>query len=337
MNMNGNNDMNASYNNMMSLFNNWVSTMNNSYSEMLKNFNNNNTKEYFSGMFNNAEMYMKAFEFFMPMMKSIQDKSFTPEMFKQMFNTTAYKEMMDKMFGMQPDWMKNMNISMKDNMGKMMDMNKSAYDNMKNMMGGNMPDMNEMMGTMMNNYNQWNSAISNAVAPLTKLVAGNNTMKVNMEEAREIADMMIAFNVKNAQMQFMTYNTGLKAMEEVAENIYGKIRNGEEMNDFTSIYSNWLNTNDKHFVKLFETEAYSKIMSEVSAMQLTLKKKIETQMEKGMAHLPLINRTEMDELYKTIYELKKRVNMLEKQLDADSVAVVEEAPKAIAKKAAKNA
>ncbi|MEI6882050.1 MAG: hypothetical protein WCK82_12075, partial [Bacteroidota bacterium] len=88
------------------------------------------------------------FEFFMPMMKSIQDKTFTPDMFKQMFNTSVYKEMMDKMFGMQPDWMKNMMenpamTSMKDNMNNMMNSNKTMFDNMKGMITNNMPNMND--------------------------------------------------------------------------------------------------------------------------------------------------------------------------------------------------
>ncbi|MCX6186657.1 MAG: hypothetical protein NTU43_06620, partial [Bacteroidetes bacterium] len=85
---------------------------------------------------------------------------------------------------------------------------------------------------------------------------------------------------------------------------------------------------------------YSKMMSEVSGMQLTLKKKIEASMEKSMEHLPLINRTEMDELYKTIYELKKRINMLESQLDVETTTEATEASstsKTSAKKSAKNA
>ncbi len=339
----GNNDMNTSYNNMMSLYNNWMNTMNNSYSEMMKNFDNNSTKENFASMFNNAEMQMKSFEFWMPMMKSIQDKTFTPDMFKEMFNTPVYKEMMDKMFGNQPDWMNNMMenpamASMKDNMNKMMGQNKNMFDNMKGMMNTNMPNMNDAMANMMNYYNQFNSSIDNAVAPFTKLM-GTNKNNESINTMKEISNMMMAYNVKNTQMQYMTYQTGLKAMDEVSENIYASIQEGKDMSNFLDLYSTWLNTNDKHFVKLYETEEYSKMMSEVSAMQLTLKKKVEASIEKSMEHLPLINRTEMDELYKTIYDLKKKINALESQLNIEDTSTVEAnaTTKTAAKKTAKNA
>jgi hypothetical protein len=54
-----------------------------------------------------------------------------------------------------------------------------------------------------------------------------------------------------------------------------------------------------------------------------------------MSNLPIINRTEMDELYKTIYELRKRINTLEKQMDSGDM--VSEEPKVAPKKTAKNA
>lgn len=337
-NMNMGADMNNAYTNMMNMFNSWKNSMTNSYNEMMNHFNNGNTKEYFSGMFNNAEMYMKSFEFWMPMLKAVQDKTFTPDMFKQLFNAEAFKGMMDKMFGMQPDWMKNMmennmNAS-KENMNRMMDMGKGMYDNFKNQAWNNMPDANGMLNSMMNNYNNWMNNVNSAVAPLTKLMPANGNTE-QMEMMRDIANQLAVYNMKNAQLQYMMYSTGMKAMENVAENLYGKVRNGEEKKSFTEIYQNWLSTSDKYFVELFETEAYSKIMSETSSMQLKLKKNIDTLMEKAMGHLPLINRTEMDELYKTIYELKKRINTLEKQIDSEGVEEVKE-PKA-AKKSAKNA
>lgn len=340
-NMNNAFDMkNMNADGMMNLFNTWKNTMNDSYVEMMKNFNNGETKNNFADMFNNSEMYMKTFQFFMPMMKSLNDKTFTPEMFKNLFNTEAYKDMMDKMFNMNPDLMKNfmdntMMASMKENMYKMMDNGKNNFDSMKANMS-NMFSNNSMMDGMMNNYHQMYAQMQTSMAPLTKLFGSNPTMH-NMELTKELMEMMSAYQTKNNQMQYMMYTTGMKAMDEMAENLYAKIRNGEDVKEFADVYKNWLNTNDKHFVQLFETPEYSKLMSEVSALQLNLKGKIEKQMEKAMEKLPIVNRSEMDELYKTIQDLKKRINSLEKQNTDLAAQVSEESSKTAAKKTSKNA
>lgn len=330
------NNMSNDYSNMMNMFNSWKESMSSTYSEMMKNFNNGTAKESFGGLFNNAEMYMKMFEMMMPMMKSLNDNTYTPEMFKSMFNTEMYKNMMDKMFNMQPDFMKNMNSQMRDGMNQMMDMNKGMFDTMKSNMSHQMNTMMpaDMMNNMFANYQNMYNQMNNAFAPLTKLMPVNDQTKM-MESAKEINNMLSVYNMKNSQLQYMMYTTGLKAMEELSEKLYDKMRNGDDMKSFMNVYQEWLNIHDKHMVALFETDEYSKLMAEVSSLQLTMKKKIEKEMEKSMSHLPIINRTEMDELYQTVYELRKRINMLEKQLDNETV--VAEEPKAAAKKTAKNA
>ena len=332
-NMSMNEDMKKNYENMLNMFSNWSGSMNTTYNEMLKNFNTGSGKDAFSGMFNNAEMYLKSFELWMPMFKSIQYKTFTLETFKQSFNTPAFKDMMDKMFNMQPDFMKNMTEEAKANMFKMMDSNKGMFDNMKNMLNSNMPNNNEMFSQILANYNKLNNSIKNGVAPFMKLIPQGEA-KQKFEMMNDIIDEFNVFNLKNNQMQYMMYATGLKAMEEVAESISNKIRNGEEVSDFTNIYNEWLSINDKNFVALFETDEYSKMQAEVSSFGMKLKRNINLQIEKSMENLPLINRTEMDELYKTIYELKKRINILEKQIDSN-ITETASLVKPTAKKASK--
>lgn len=332
------NNMSNEFGNMMNMFNSWRTTMNNTYSEMMKNFKEGTPKDAFSGLYNNGEVYMKWFELMMPVMKSLNDKTFTPELFKQMFNAPVYKDMMDKMFNLQPEnmksWMNTMNTNMKDEMGRMMDMGKTAFDSMKSNMDHQMKSMMpvDFFNNMINNYTNWFNQMNAAVAPLSHIMPQND-MTRDMDAMKEIGNMLAVYQMKNSQLQYMMYQAGMKAMDGLSESLYTKMRNGEEMKSAMAVYQEWLNHQDKHLVTLFETDEYSKLMGEVSALQLNMKKRMEKVMEKSLAPLPLINRTEMDELYKTIHELKKRVNMLEKQIDNEVVA--EEAKPA--KKAAKNA
>ncbi len=334
-NMNMTDDMKKNYEQLLSFFSNWSNTMNSTYSEMLKNFNAGSTnKDAFSGMFNNAEVYMKMFQLWMPMLKSIQDKTFTPETFQSMFNVTIFKDIMDKMFNMQPDFMKNMTEEAKANGYKLMDFSKSSFDNFKNMMTTSLPNANEMFKNMYDNYTKATTEMNNALAPFLKLVSAG-VAKQEAENMQELVNEFNLFNMKNAQMQYMIYTTGLKAMDDFAASIYNKVRNGEEITSFLNLYSEWLSTNDKTFVSLFESDEYSTMQSGLNSFGMKLKRNIDLQMEKAFANMPLINRSEMDALYKTIYELKKRISTLEKQIEESATPSVSEA-KTSAKRAGKN-
>jgi hypothetical protein len=123
-------------------------------------------------------------------------------------------------------------------------------------------------------------------------------------------------------------------MQKIAERLQERVSKGEEFKGVNSLYTEWLNISDKVFVELFETDEYSKVQAEVASLQHSIKKEAEAIMEKMMVNFPVITRTEMDDNYKTIHDLKKRVSELEKALEnANSKAPV--APASSAKKVTK--
>jgi polyhydroxyalkanoate synthesis regulator phasin len=143
---------------------------------------------------------------------------------------------------------------------------------------------------------------------------------------------MNIYNLKSAEMQYMVYQTGTKAMEKIAETVMHKIENGEEVNSIMKLYQEWLNTSDTVYVELFETDEYSKLMAEVSALKLRIKKDVEGQMEKMFVNVPVATRSEMDEVYQTIYDLKKEVRQLQSMLELDTTPVEAPAKKTATKK-----
>jgi hypothetical protein len=147
-----------------------------------------------------------------------------------------------------------------------------------------------------------------------------NMMSQNMDAYSSLANKMMQYNIKFGELQYLTYTTGMKAMQKVAERMQERVANGEEFKGMNSLYAEWLNTSDKVFVELFESEAYSKVQAEVASLQHNIRKEGEAIMEKMMSNVPVITRTEMDDTYKTIHDLKKRVNELEKALEAKETA-----------------
>lgn len=168
-----------------------------------------------------------------------------------------------------------------------------------------------------------------AVSPFAKLMTPNADTKT-AEAWNNILNNMNIYNLKSAEMQYMVYQTGTKVMEKIAETVMHKIENGEDVNSIMKLYQEWLNTSDATYVSLFETDEYSKLMAEVSSLQLRIKKDVQLQMEKMFANVPVATRSEMDEVYQTIYDLKKEVRQLQSMLELDAAPVT--AKKAATKK-----
>ncbi len=312
--------------NWTGIFNQYYEMLNNNFAEMQKNMQNGTAQDAYRNMVNVSEGFTRFAEMWMPMWKSIQEKTFNMDMYKQWMNPAMYKDMMDKYFGFMPEssreYFQNMANMMQNGMGNMSQNAMNSYQQMRSMMGNMMPNASDMFANMLNGYNTWYNMLNNVTAPMVKMMTPNQQTKT-MLEWNDIANRMMVYNIKNAELQYMIYTQGTKVMDQLAENVAAKLQSGEEMNNMLAMYQEWLNISDKVFVSLFEGEEYSKLMAEVSALQLNLRKDMEGQMEKFMVAIPVATRSEMDEMYKTIYELKKQVRQLEKMLELDNEEVEE--------------
>ena len=306
------------FNNML---NQWNQMLTNGFSDWQGHLQNGTTQDAFRNMLNSSESFTRFHEMWAPMWKSIQDKTFNADMYKQYLNPASYQDFMDKFFGFMPEgarqYMQQMTTMMQDGAKQFGGNNMAGMNQFRQMMG-NMPgvDGNEMFNSMLSSYQNMQSMMHNAVSPIAKMVTPNQYTK-SMAEWQDLSDRTMVYNIKNAQLQYMMYAKGTKVMDALAENIGKKIQNGEEIKSMLALYQEWMSISDKQFVSLFESDEYSELMAEVSALQLKLRKDMEGQMEKMLVNVPVATRSEMEEMYKTIYDLKKEVRQLSKMLDID--------------------
>ena len=306
---------------MNSIFNQWYQMLTNGFSEWQGHLQNGTTQDAFRNMLNSTEGFTRFYEMWAPMWKSIQDKTFNTEIYKNMMNPAAYQEFMDKFFGFMPEgtrqYMQQMTALMQNGAKQMGSTGMNGYNQMRQMMGS-MPGMNgnEAFSNMLSMYTNMQTMMQNAVSPITKMVTPNKYTK-SIAEWQDLADRTMVYNIKNAQLQYMMYTQGTKVMDALAESVMNKMQQGTEVSSMLALYQEWMSISDKNFVSLFESDEYSQLMAEVSALQLKLRKDMEGQMEKMMTGIPVATRSEMDELYKTIYDLKKEVRQLSKMLEID--------------------
>ena len=325
---------------MTNSFNQFYKMLNNNSGDWSKNFQNGTVQDAYKSMVNSGEAFAKFAEMWAPMFKSIQDKTFNMDMYKQAMNPEMYKDMMDKYFGFMPEssrqYMHNMTAMMNDGMKQMSQNGMNGFQQMRGMMGNTGFNPSDMFGNMMSGYNTFSTMMTEAAGPFNKMVTPNKYTKA-MAEWSDIANRAMVYNIKNSELQYMVYAQGNKVMDALAENIAKKVQEGTEVKSMMGMYQEWLNISDKTFVSLFESDAYSKLMGEVGSMDMRLKKDIELQVEKSFSGLPIATRSELDELYKTIYDLKKQVRQLESMMEMGSEEETTATEAAPAKKATKKA
>ena len=283
MNMNSmQNNMNENVTNWSQFTKQYLDMMNQSYNEWVKQFSNLTAADTFKGMSNMTESLNKFFELWMPMFKSIQDKSFTAESFMNSLNPEKYKAFVDSFFKFMPEegqkMMEQMNTQFVQYMKHVSEAGFNGYSSMKSQM----QQMNGLDQNPYSNawdmYHNWRNAINEAVSPLTKLTNENGPVK-NVKIWNDINDLMVEFNIKNNELQYLVYQNGLKVMDRLSDKVANQLKEGKTIDSFVKLYQDWLVTGDEVFTELFNGDQYSKLMTEVSSLQMRLKKDIDDQME----------------------------------------------------------
>jgi hypothetical protein len=111
---------------------------------------------------------------------------------------------------------------------------------------------------------------------------------------------------------YLPIEKSFKVMEEKVEELAQKQTLPENSQDY---YRMWIKTLEGHYMTLFKSTEYTQAMSKtINAMEDYTVARHEI-VQDYLQMFPVPTNEDMDELYKEIYELKKKVKALEKRLD----------------------
>jgi class III poly(R)-hydroxyalkanoic acid synthase PhaE subunit len=302
------------------LYNAWGKTMENSFGVIMNNFPSGTGKDTASKLFRGFDTYIKLYDFWMPMVKAMQENAFSPELYKEMADPKKYKEAMDKIFGFAtPDGMSQFfgeSNKLVDTWGSAaqnfvqpwagaMQKNFSAFSDL-----GNLNDPNSGMNMFHNLFGAFEGTIGKAfkIPPVGK-------DREKTELMLKTLDKYAVYTARNVEFKHKMYITGQEAMQKVVAAIAKKIKDGEEVKNYNEFFKIWTDVNEKEFYALFKTEEFSRIQAQVLESALDFRRNFHSVIEQSLADFPVPVRSEMNDVYKTIYDLKKRVRTLEKKLN----------------------
>jgi polyhydroxyalkanoate synthesis regulator phasin len=310
-------NMNSTWN---TLFESWTNTLNSTFESLNKTMPKNMfNSDLFTNAMNTNNLYFKLQEFYQPLFTAFKSNNFSADNLKNMFDPAQYKKITEELFK-QFFPTNNLNSLLENNTKFVQDFFATQKNTNKDFQAY-WSTFSEKFPTLISgDFAKFNDTFKNAqhsftesFAPLMKLVTDSKE-KENVELAIASIDKASVYSMKLAEMQYLLYTTGQNVSKEAASLLNEKAKDTTFTSTFQPFFNEWVAINEKHYTQLFATDEFSKLKAELTTLSLEIKKNLEFQFENKIEALPLVVKSEMNELYQTIHDLKKTVKTLESKL-----------------------
>jgi len=315
------------------IYNSWLGTLNNSFDTLSRNMGNGFNKDVFSNFMQGNQLFAKMQEFFQPMVSSMQKGQFNADAFKNMFTAEQYMNLSKQMFGglyeqnnikdVYDNAMKQLHtfFTSQNNLGKeYMEQMQNMSKELPNLFGKNTP-----AASLKDFYSQMNNVFGKTFEPLMKLVNAGKE-KENAEALISLMDRLAAYSIKQTELQTYLQDTAKKGMERIAKQYSEKFATPESLTKLPSpqeMYNEWVKVNEELYTELFASEEFSKVKGEALNLTNDVKKHFEKQFENTFSTYPLVFKSEIEELEKTIYDLRKQVKDLQNKMAVSNGSTAE--------------
>ncbi len=311
-------DTSGAQKDVLSLYNAWIMMTGKSFDELIKNYPLGGGHDAFKKLFSGADAYVKLYEYWAPIYETFQKKAFDFDTCKNFFDPEKQKEIIDQIFGFNsPGTVKDFYSqasSLIDTWGASAqgfvkpwaDAVKSNMAIFPDLMAGKSDSGMEIFKNMF-------TAFEGSIGKAFK-VPGVGKDREKQEILMQCLDKYSKYLEKNTEFQHKMYIAGNESINEVLNTVAKMIKDGAEIKSYNEFFKLWVDTNEKAYLKLFETNEFSKLQAELLESALDIRGCFNKLIEKSMADFPVPMRSEMDDLYRTVYELKKKVRTLEKQV-----------------------
>lgn len=152
---------------------------------------------------------------------------------------------------------------------------------------------------------------------------------INMEAANEQQAAMDAYYKmmfsagKLSSIMTKSNNANVQTLTETYKNM---MKEGQKVSTFKEFYDLWYNTSEKAMEDLFATAEFSKAFADFTDKYFLYLAASNKVVERNLSSLPIPTNKDMDGLYKTVYDLRKAVRDLQKEVA--SLVAAKAAPKA---------
>lgn len=299
------------------LYEQWLETMGSATETFQETLSGAINKDSLSNIFDSVDTYTKLFEIWAPFYKQLAEGQTDPELLKKFFSPDLYRDVVEQTFAfLQPSAVHSFyqeilsvfesllagSSESIQQLGKVM---REQQKKMLTMTQGTPESIKEFYSTIATQYRT-------VLAPY--LATSSDKQAEQTKRFLNILDVYGEYAAVSSEFQQTLYQTSLKAMEEVMNTFSEKVSNGTFPKSYDEFFKFWAQVNEKYFLDLMSGAEYSKLQGKLGKTSLKVKMEFDRLLEGAFEHLPLVRRSEVDELHKVIHELKARIRKLEKEL-----------------------
>jgi hypothetical protein len=267
--------------------------------------------------FGSSSAFQKLYEVWQPLLKAIQSKTLNQDAYKDLMDPVKIKEVVDNLFKFDADGMAQLQKQMTQFSAQLASNSEhfvkpwadAAKQNLQSFPRFSEGHPEELMKMFHTTFNAFDNTVGRSFH-----VPAVGKDREKLELMSRCIDDMSVYTAKHTEYQHMMYLTALDAMEKVMAELAEKVEAGEETDRFDGFLDLWVEVNEKTYYALFQIEEFSQLKDEVLVSGLNARKHYFKLMEMYLFDLPIALRSEMDDLYKTIYELRKKVKKMESQM-----------------------
>ena len=135
------------------------------------------------------------------------------------------------------------------------------------------------------------------------------------ERFNDYLDKHNLFQTSLSEFLYMFYVPIEKTAGVMQEKLEEMAETGEIHDDFNQYYKMWVKILEGHYMTLLKSPEYTQVMDKTISSLVQYRDAKEAFVCDLLQRLPIPTNREMDELYKEIYHLKKKVRALSKQVD----------------------
>lgn len=133
-----------------------------------------------------------------------------------------------------------------------------------------------------------------------------------IEQQSKTFDTFIDLVLLSADFTSRIYAVQNENMDDMVRKYFEMAEQNTQPKTFHEFFTYWSNELERIFDSYFATPEYSKLLGQLSSVAMDYKIEMQKLVEKYLTDTPIVTRTEINSLYKTIYDLKKEVKTLKK-------------------------